>query len=78
MKDLEGDGSIVPEVLRQEDGRHPPAAELALDRVAIRQSGRELASEVGHQVVPATSFWNRGFFRSGSNVGSILSQAGVR
>lgn len=30
------------------------------------------------QLVPATSFWNRGFFRSGSKLGSILSHAGDR
>ena len=31
----------------------------------------------GHFALP-TSFWNRGFFRSGSKLGSIFSQPGER
>ena len=39
---LERDRTVVPEVLRQPDGRHPAPAELALDPVAVGQGGGEL------------------------------------
>ena len=32
VEDLEGHGPVVPEVVGEEDGRHPATAELALDR----------------------------------------------
>src|SRR5262245_14482351 len=77
MEHLERDGAAVLQVSGEEVGGHPASTQLALDRVSVGQCSRELAPEVWHQV-PATSFWNRWFFRSGSNVGSILSHAGVR
>ena len=77
-QDLNFVASVVPKISGEEDRRHAPAAELALDPVSAGKGGGELAPEIGHQAVPATSFWNRGFFRSGSNVGSTLSQPGER
>ena len=38
----------------------------------------EKRSDPARQLVPATSFLNRGLFRRGSNVGSTLSEPGVR
>ena len=34
LKNLEGDGAVVLEILGQKDGGHPSAAELALEPVA--------------------------------------------
>jgi len=34
---LERDGTVVPEIVSQEDSRHAPATELALDAVAVSQ-----------------------------------------
>ena len=38
---LDGHLAVVPQVLRQVDRGHPPAPELALDDVAVGQSGLE-------------------------------------
>ena len=35
------DAAIVPDVVREIDGRHAAGAELALDAIAIRQLGRQ-------------------------------------
>ena len=35
--ELDGDLAVVPEVLREVDGRHAAGAELALDAVAVGQ-----------------------------------------
>src|SRR6185503_17063759 len=63
MENLEGDGPVVPEIARQEDGGHAAAAELMLDRVAAGQGGRERRLEIAAHAAPATSFWKRGFLR---------------
>jgi hypothetical protein len=47
VQDLEGDGTIVPDVVRQEDRGHPAATELALDRVGGGECFGEPRSEVG-------------------------------
>ena len=65
VEHLERHRPVVLEIPSEIHRRHAAAAELALDHVAVCQCGGELALEIGHQV-PATSFWNRGFFRSGS------------
>jgi len=39
-QDLEGDGTIVAEIVCQVDRGHAAASELALDAVAIGQGGR--------------------------------------
>ena len=78
MQHLERDRAVVLEVGRQHDARHAAAAEIAVERVAVGERGLELLAELGLHGVPATRRWNRGFLRSGSNVGSILSHAGVR
>jgi hypothetical protein len=50
LEDLEGDGALVLEILRQEDRGHPAAPELALQRVLACQSSLQLRLEVGHEV----------------------------
>ena len=45
MEDLERDRAVMPEVLGQEDGRHPAPAELALDHVAGKR-GLESGAQV--------------------------------
>jgi hypothetical protein len=37
VEHLEGYGSIMPEIVRQIDGRHPPAAKLALEAIPVGQ-----------------------------------------
>jgi hypothetical protein len=41
MEDLQGDGTIVPEVAGQIDCGHAATAELALEQVAVGQGGLE-------------------------------------
>ena len=53
VQHLEGDRPIVLEVLHQIDRGHAPAAELALDAVAVGQRGRQLAHSVSRQENPA-------------------------
>ena len=38
VQDLEGDGPIVPEIVRQVDRGHAAPAELALEQVAVTKS----------------------------------------
>ena len=78
MEHLEGDRAVVLEVLGQVDRRHAAAAELALERVAIGERRLERLGKLEAHRVPSTSCWKRGFLRSGSNAGSILSHAGER
>ena len=78
VEHLERDRAVVLEVARQEDRRHPAAAELPLEGVVGAEPGLELGAEVGHHAVPSTSFRNRGLFRSGSKFGSTRSQPGER
>ena len=40
-QDLQGDGSIVPDVVGEIDRSHTAASELALDAIAVGQGGRE-------------------------------------
>ena len=56
----------------------PPALRPGVaTRAAEPIAGAPADPESGHPL-PATSFWNLGFWRSGSKLGSILSQAGER
>ena len=48
MQDLEGDGPIVLDVVREEDGGHATPAELTLDRVGTGQPIVEDRAEIGH------------------------------
>ena len=79
VEQLEGDGRSLA-VVREVHGRHAAAPELALDGVTAGEGGLELRAEIGlhGSLSPSTSFWNRGCFRSGSNVGSIRSHPGER
>jgi hypothetical protein len=36
-EDLDGDRTIVPDVLGQVDGRHPPTPDLTLEHVAVAE-----------------------------------------
>jgi hypothetical protein len=38
----------MAEILREEDGRHPASAELALNPVPVGQAARELSAQVSH------------------------------
>ena len=85
VEHLERHRPVVPEVLGEIDRGHAAAPELALERVAVGQALAQSCSgspmrmlPAARQVVPSTSFSNRGLFRSGSNVGSIRSQPGDR
>ena len=49
MEHLEGDGTVVPEVVRQVHRRHTAPAELALDAVALGEALLELGAQVGHR-----------------------------
>jgi hypothetical protein len=48
MEHLERDRTLVSQIVRQVDGRHAAATQLALDRVAIGQ-GEQTGSEVRHR-----------------------------
>ena len=81
VEHLERHRPVMLEIPSEIHRRHAASAELALDHVAVCQRCAvlgELTLEIGHHVPAFTSFWNRGFFRSGSKVGSILSQPGER
>jgi hypothetical protein len=47
---LDRDRPVVPEVVRQEDGRHAAGADLAIEPIAVRQRGLEPRDQVGHVV----------------------------
>jgi len=47
-QDLDGHGTTMFPVLGEVDRRHPPAPELALDRVLARERGPQLGKRVGH------------------------------
>src|SRR5207244_11049626 len=51
MKDFDCYGSTVRETLREINDGHPPAAELALDRVAPRQGGLKASQLVDHNSI---------------------------
>ena len=72
-QDLDRDVAVELPVPRLVHLAHAARAERRQDLVGAEfRAGRET-----HEA-PATSFWNRGFLRSGSKLGSILSHAGVR
>jgi hypothetical protein len=48
VEELERDRSVVPEVLGEPDRGHPPAAELALEGVAVAQSRAQCCYRIGH------------------------------
>ncbi len=82
VEHLDRDRPVVLEVAGEPDGGHAPAAELALERVAVPQTfaQRRAGSDMGRlerHAVPSTSFRNRGWSRTGSNMGSIRIHAGV-
>src|SRR5439155_27252232 len=48
LQHLDGDPAMMLEVLSEIDRRHPPAAELTLDRVAGGEGGLQAGEKVGH------------------------------
>src|SRR3954462_11653523 len=81
MKNLEGDQSIVLEISREIDGRHPAAAELPLEEVAISKSILESGVDFDHQscssamakpLSPATEY-SRYVFRSSRKIAGSRS-----
>jgi hypothetical protein len=50
---------VVPQVLRQVDRGHPPAPELALERVAVGQRDLETTYGVRQVDSPARSYGSR-------------------
>jgi hypothetical protein len=77
MQDLESDLSVVPEVVRQVHRCHAPTPKFTLKPVTVDQALLQSLAYVGGHG-PFTSRSKRGLPRSGSNVGSILSQPGER
>ena len=51
VQHLERDRPVVPEVLGQIDGGHAPAAELALERVAIPQPRAKIRQRIRHDAL---------------------------
>ena len=49
VEELDGDWSLVPDVVREIDGGHAAGADVALDRVAAGEPGFELRLECGHE-----------------------------
>ena len=54
MEHLERDRSVVPQVLREIDRGHPPAPELALERVTVLQRFTEWRERIRHQPLVVT------------------------
>ena len=50
MEDLQGDRAVVLDISCKVDRRHPPAAELALERVAPSEGGLHLSEEISQAV----------------------------
>jgi hypothetical protein len=69
MQDLEGDGAVVLQVARQEDGGHAAAAELAVEAVAVGQVGLESGEQVGQ----GGRWWGKGQKCAGA--GRLASRA---
>jgi len=47
LQHLDGDFAMVLQVLGEVDRRHPPAAELALDCVAVGEGGLQTIEQIG-------------------------------
>ena len=69
--DLDGHFAIQLRIPRPVDLSHPARPQGCEDLVGT-EAGAERASS---HFAPATSFWKRGFLRSESKVGSIVSHA---
>ena len=62
-KDLDRDVTVMLPVLGEEDMRHAPVAELALDRVVVGEGRLQPGERIGHAVPAqrgrgALSFWH--------------------
>ena len=52
MQNFDGDGSVVPEVPREVDGRHPADADLTVDVISAGESGVELLDRAHARNLP--------------------------
>jgi len=52
LENLERDASVVPEIAREKDGRHPAGSDLALDQVPAVEAGVQLGDEVRSHTYP--------------------------
>src|SRR3989442_7752232 len=52
MENFDGDRSVVFQVCRQEDRRHPSAADRAVYRVAVCEAGLQTSEEGGQAALP--------------------------
>ena len=52
VEDLEGDGAVVLDVVREEHGRHAASSHFALELVGSTESVLDQATDVGHTVLP--------------------------
>ncbi len=70
VEDLDGDGAVVPEVVRQVYPGHAAPSQLALEAVAAGEAGFECGREAGQatpfSIVVVTGDWIR--VRSGAGV----------
>ena len=48
VENLEGNGTVVPEIVSEEHGGHSTATELTLQSIAVGQPVSELLAEVCH------------------------------
>src|SRR2546426_12168158 len=60
MENLDGNRSVVFQVCRQEDRRHPPAADRAVYRVAVREAGLQTSEEGGQAALPTPQLKDSG------------------
>jgi len=48
LQNLDGDWAMMLPILGEIDRCHPPAAEFALERIAVSEDGLEASEEIGH------------------------------
>ena len=70
VEDLDGDGAVVPEVVRQVHPGHAASSQLSVEAVAAGEAGLECGGEAGQatpfSIVVVTGDWRR--VRSGAGV----------
>ena len=59
VQHLERDRPVVPQVVREVDGRHPAPAQLALERVSVRQRRSELDERISVHALPSIGRYRR-------------------
>src|SRR5207253_3791390 len=77
MEDLDGDGAIVLDVVREKHGRHAAAAHLALDLVGATESMSDQPADVGHTVLPRGGGITSPILREGRRVSEVNQLGGL-